>query len=157
MDYIGWRRRWRDVAGLTQQQLGERVGGSGAYVSMIENGERALTKRSRLIAFASALGVSITDLTAQPLPPRSPEEYAIYRIAPALRAALDEQLADDDQTWPLERWRSQLAIAMTVRMACDYTSLAATLPELVRQTRHLADTDSMEGYTYSAEPPGPQR
>jgi len=37
-----WHRyraaRWRDTAGMTQQQLADRVGKTRAYISLIENG-----------------------------------------------------------------------------------------------------------------------
>ena len=41
-DWIGLRvARWRDIAGMTQQGLADRVGVSREYVSMIENGKRS--------------------------------------------------------------------------------------------------------------------
>lgn len=64
-DWIGLRvARWRDVAGMTQQELADRVGVSAAYISMIEHGRRAVTKRSLLISLATALGVRVEDLIA---------------------------------------------------------------------------------------------
>lgn len=77
-DWIGLRvARWRDVAGMTQHELADRVGVSHAYMSMIEGGKRPVTKRSLLIELASALGVSITDLTGQPEQPRSRDDLAV--------------------------------------------------------------------------------
>ena len=43
--------RWRDVAGLTQEQLGARAGISKQYVSAIENGTR-LVHNNRDLVFA---------------------------------------------------------------------------------------------------------
>ncbi len=55
-DFVGqnvalWRRR-RD---MTQQVLADLCGVSQAYVSMLERGQRAIDKRSTVIALAEAL------------------------------------------------------------------------------------------------------
>ena len=42
LDFFGAEvRRWRTAAGLSQEQLGQRVGYSGAQVGKVETGERA--------------------------------------------------------------------------------------------------------------------
>lgn len=44
---------WRELRGFTQEQLAERIGTTGAVVSLLENGRRSLsTKWLRLIASA---------------------------------------------------------------------------------------------------------
>nr|MDT0657486.1 helix-turn-helix transcriptional regulator [Micromonospora sp. DSM 115978] len=135
-DWIGLRvARWRDIAGMTQQDLADRVGVSSAYISMIESGKRAVTKRSLIIALATALGVRVEDLTAQPQQPRNRAELAVYSAAPAIRRALD-----DDHDGPLpdvDDVARRVATAARARMACDYTTLAALLPSLVAETRRL--------------------
>lgn len=144
-DYIGYRvANWRRLAGLTQEQLAERVGVSNAYISMIENGSRAVTKRSLLIALATALGVSVTDLTGQPSRPRSRDELAVYSAVPALRGALDD---DPDSIEPITigQLASDVDQAMRARMACDYPTLARILPRIVADTRRLVDTDEQRG------------
>ncbi len=138
-DWIGLRvARWRDIAGMTQQELADRIGVSREYVSMIENGKRAVTKRSLLYELASALGVSITDLTGQPTPPRTAEERAAYIAAPAIRQALD---GPDDPVEP--RSIAHLADiadwAMGARMAGDWTTLGRILPGLISETAVLAE------------------
>jgi transcriptional regulator with XRE-family HTH domain len=144
-EFIGYRvARWRDIAGLTQDQLADRVGHSKAYISMIENGARPVTKRSLLIALATALGVSVTDLTGQPNRPRNRDELVLYTAVPALRGALDD---DPDTNPPMHP--DQLAAAvdqvMSARMACDYPTLARTLPAVITGTRQLAATDEDNG------------
>lgn len=93
-DFMGLRvARWRDIGGLTQQQLADAVGVTREYISMIENGHRPVTKRSLLISLAQALGVSITDLTGQPYEPVSQEDLLIYSISSGVRTALDSVTA----------------------------------------------------------------
>ncbi|GAB3156249.1 hypothetical protein GCM10027290_53840 [Micromonospora sonneratiae] len=136
--YIGLRiARWRDAAGMTQQELADRIGKSREYVSMIENGKRPITKRSLLFAFASALRVSPTDLTGQPEPPRSADDLAIYNAIPAIRGALDDD-PEDVNPLVLATLAADVDRAMAARMACDYQALAALLPRLVADTRRLA-------------------
>src|SRR4051812_17722515 len=134
-DYMGLRvARWRDIGGMTQQQLADAVGVTREYISMIENGKRPVTKRSLLIALARTLGVSVNDLTGQPYAPESPQELLIYGIASGVRQALDE---DYDDLRPVDPG----ALATTAhrvrvaRMACDYATLAHLLPDLAMQAR----------------------
>lgn len=141
-DYIGLRvARWRDIGGMTQQQLADAVGVTREYVSMIENGRRPVTKRSLLISLAQALGVSTTDLTGQPYEPVSQEDLLIYSIASGVRTALDEDYDEtvlpDPAVLAVRGHRVSVA-----RMACDYATLARLLPGLVADTRRLADTGS---------------
>ncbi|WP_428964538.1 helix-turn-helix transcriptional regulator [Micromonospora fluostatini] len=142
-DYIGLRiARWRTTAGLTQQQLADRVGVSGAYIAMIEGGKRAVTKRSLIIALATALGVRVEDLTAQPRTPRDSSELAVYSAAPGIRRALDE---DPDGPPPdVDDVARRAEEVVRARMACDYVAYAAMLPGLVADTRHLASAPRTE-------------
>ncbi|WP_433460677.1 helix-turn-helix domain-containing protein [Micromonospora sp. CA-248212] len=138
-DYIGLRvARWRDIAGLTQEQLAERVGYSNAYISMIENGQRIVTKRSLLIALATALGVSVNDLTGQPERPRSRDDLAVYSAVPLLRGALDD---DPDSADPVnvDQLTADVDRAMRARMMCDYPTLARILPGVLAESRRLSD------------------
>jgi transcriptional regulator with XRE-family HTH domain len=44
-------KAWRELRGYTQEQLGEKIGTTGAVVSLLENGQRSLsTKWLRKIA-----------------------------------------------------------------------------------------------------------
>lgn len=55
-------RAAREAAGLTQVQLAERSGRSQATVSQVESGVRARPDTDTQVAFATALGVPVTDL-----------------------------------------------------------------------------------------------
>ena len=54
---------WREHRGLTQEDLGEKVGLSGSYLSQTESGKREGTVRV-YTALARALGVDVDDLVA---------------------------------------------------------------------------------------------
>lgn len=138
-DWIGLRvARWRDIAGLTQTELATRVGHRREYISMIENGSRLVTKRSLLIALATALGVSVNDLTGQPDRPRTRDELAVYSAVPSLRGALDDE-PETRTTINIEHLAASVDQAMRARMACDYPTLARLLPALIADTRQLAN------------------
>jgi transcriptional regulator with XRE-family HTH domain len=148
---IGLRvARWRDIAGMTQQQLADRVAEqlgrehfSQAYISMIENGRRAVDRRPLLLALAHSLGVAVTDLTGQPYPPTARVDLDSYMVVPAIRSALDEP---DDPITP--RPVHQLAYAadraMAARMECDFPGLGAHLPGLLTDSRLLWDAGDAE-------------
>jgi transcriptional regulator with XRE-family HTH domain len=139
-DYIGLRvARWRDLGGMTQQQLATEIGVSREYVSMIENGKRAVTKRDLLLRLSRAIGVDANDLTAQPYPPTDRAELALHVIAPKLRRALD---GDDEpaEHLPLSRLSANTQTVMAARMACDYDTLGDLLPTLLAASIDLAET-----------------
>jgi transcriptional regulator with XRE-family HTH domain len=144
-DYLGLRiARWRDLGGMTQQQLADAIGVTREYISMIENGRRPVTKRSLLISLAEALGVSVGDLTAQPGEPQSKQELIIFNLASGLRHALDE---DPDDTAASTEPSALAAIAHRVsaaRMACAYAELAQLLPGLLADARRLAASNAEE-------------
>lgn len=79
LNTLGHRiRHFRTEAGLTLEQLGERVGIAGSQLSLIENGKRE-PKLSLLQAIASQTGVDVSDLISGEPPNR--------------RAALELELA----------------------------------------------------------------
>jgi transcriptional regulator with XRE-family HTH domain len=140
VDSIGLRvARWRDIAGMTQQQLADAAGITREYVSMIENGHRAVTKRSLLYDLAHALGVNVTDLTGQPAPPRNAEEREAYAAVPVIRQALDG-LDDPPQPRSLEHLGDLSDWTMSARMAGDWGAIGRILPGLLAESAILADS-----------------
>jgi transcriptional regulator with XRE-family HTH domain len=139
MDYIGKRvARWRDLAGMTQQDLADRLGRTQAWVSMVENGHRPVTRRDTLIQLANALKVDVQQLIAQPSI-RTKDELTIRRAIPGLRAALygpDEQ----PPARPTEDVAGDVERLMVARMACDYAALASLMAPMVAETAALVDT-----------------
>lgn len=138
-DYIGRRvARWRETAGITQQQLADAVGVSRSYVSLIESGGRAVTKRSLLIDLAGALGVSVPQLLDQPPSPRSRDDLVMSRAAAAVRVALDADPAARPVVGTLAERANTI---ISLRAACDYPALAAHLPPLIADARAVAGYD----------------
>jgi transcriptional regulator with XRE-family HTH domain len=135
---IGLRvARWRDINGLTQQQLADAVGVTQAYISQIENGQRPVTKRSLLYNLATALNVNISDLTGAPGVPRTADQMVIWATVPAVRTALDEDPMLTAR--PLEALTGAVDAAMRARMNCDYGYLRVTLPALISELRINAE------------------
>ena len=55
-------KKLRNQRGLTQEDLGKRVGVSYAYISMLESGAKKNPSLALLKRLAKALGVPVTDL-----------------------------------------------------------------------------------------------
>jgi len=77
---------WREKAGLTQEQLAERVGTSKASISRWETGERDPTAKV-LAAIAYALDREVADLFRDPARP-SPDALLAERINGQLQRAV---------------------------------------------------------------------
>ena len=73
-------RHLRKAAGLTLQELGEKVGRPAPYLSMLENGRRE-PKLSHISDLAAALGVDVSELLApEPPTPRAQLEIELERM-----------------------------------------------------------------------------
>jgi transcriptional regulator with XRE-family HTH domain len=57
--------RWRELAGMTQQDLADRVGMSRSYISQIERGGHPICRPSLLAGLAEALGVTVPQMQVQ--------------------------------------------------------------------------------------------
>jgi transcriptional regulator with XRE-family HTH domain len=86
---IGARiRRLRRSRGLSLDQAAGLAGISKPYLSRLERGERSVDSRALLHQIATALEVSITDLTGQPYVPRDREHADAHRGVTGTRLAL---------------------------------------------------------------------
>lgn len=142
-DWIGYRvARWRDLAGLTQRELAERIGVSREYISMIESGKRPVSTRRLLNELCQALGVHVEDLTMQPVAPRNTDEMVLYAMAPHVRRALDGEEPHSGQPRSLAQLAADADRAMSLRMTAGWEELAELLPALIVETVGL---DSDEG------------
>lgn len=62
--FLSQLRAVRTAAGLTQEQVAERLGQTQSFVSKCERGERRLDI-VELRAFCQAIGISLTDFISQ--------------------------------------------------------------------------------------------
>ncbi len=149
-DTIGARlralRRWR---GMTQAQLGGLSGIAPTLISMIENGQRPLDRRSQIAAVAAALGISETDLTGGPHLSADHQQADPYSGIPRLRAALLNSTLTDPVA---DRSRPAAVLAAAVRVAgelfrsCDYVTIGEQLPGVIDElyTRAAAPDDEAD-------------
>src|SRR5215471_9126465 len=114
-------RRWR---GKTQVELAGLAGLSPSFVSMVENGQRPLDRRSHIAALASALSVSETDLVGGPHLPSDPLQSDPHMSIPPLRVALETNSLTDpacDRARPLDELVRELRdVAGPLFAVCDY-------------------------------------
>jgi transcriptional regulator with XRE-family HTH domain len=120
-------RRWRTAAGLTQEELGERIGWSGANVSSAERSADPGRDKRRfdaalLVALASALGVPLIALFLPP-PDADGKEMA------ELFARVLPETPDDSPV--MEAYRRALADAAERHLdIADAASLVAYLQDM---------------------------
>lgn len=134
-------RLWRDV---TLRATAELAGISPAYLSMIENGERQLERRSTLEAIARALRVSPIELGALPT-----NSVVDPEVAKALDSLLDVEAALTDVALgevtviprPWEEIRSDVAhLYQVLRPRADIAAQMRMLPGLIRELNALYAT-----------------
>lgn len=95
MDYVdlGKRvRKQRQLIGLTQQELAERIGVSTSFVGHVERGTRKASLET-LVALSNALGVSVDYLLAGSLQGGPDEEDASAAMDPNRRLVIREILS----------------------------------------------------------------
>jgi len=83
-------RRRRRRRGLTQVALAELSGLSGSFLSMVETGQRTLTRRDHINAVAAALRVSPAELAPSTIPGLDSWAPALPGSASAFPALRDE-------------------------------------------------------------------
>lgn len=60
---IGERiKQLRERSGLSQEELGNRMGVTKSYISKLENGKKKLNKYDRILQVANALNVHISEI-----------------------------------------------------------------------------------------------
>jgi transcriptional regulator with XRE-family HTH domain len=148
--YVGQRiREWRLRRGLSQQALADLVGLSRTAVTMYENGDRELDSRQRLYDFATALQVSLADLTGLDSERLNPNVVQFHTAVPRIEAALmcAGNLDLPSQLASAATLASEADHALSIRAATDYRRLGALLPDLItglyQHTQHGNERDRM--------------
>lgn len=121
---------WRKRRGKNQTTLAGMAGITQPYLSQIESGVRPVGRRATLVALATALDVSVEELTGQPGDPTAPARAGAAAWVPAIRQSLimrDLGEIGDEQ--------GDLPEALAARARWDFAGAAPLLPPLISSAR----------------------
>jgi transcriptional regulator with XRE-family HTH domain len=129
-----WLRQIRESRGKSLRVVAGLSGVlSAASLSRIENGLRALDRRSEIVALANVLQIAPSELTRLPVP--APENGDADSATDAVRLALMAVSHDQPggQVVPVDVLRARVTALLDARCRCDRQDEAvAALPELIR-------------------------
>jgi transcriptional regulator with XRE-family HTH domain len=117
---------WRQRRGKSQRILAGLAGMSQPYLSQIESGSRPVERRATLVALASALGVSIADLTGHSVDPTDPVRAAAAANVPDIREALIRR-----EIGELAEPRHDVRELMLAGGRYDFATVAPQLPNML--------------------------
>jgi transcriptional regulator with XRE-family HTH domain len=139
-------RRWR---GKSQVELAQLAGLSPSFVSMVENGQRPLDRRSHIAALATALKVSETDLVGGPHLTPDPLQSDPHMGIPALRVALQTNTLTTpavDHARPLPEVVEEVNGRIEpLRRACNYVAIGQMLPDVLDDLHYHVAAPADEG------------
>lgn len=131
-------RRVREVRAWRKRSLTATAGLAGmspAYLSMIERGERPVTKRDVLERLANALQVSPAELTGKPYAPADPASETVMAAMAAVGDALTGWWVGEAPATANRPWAAIQAdldsLNLSLRPNADYAAQATLLPDLV--------------------------
>lgn len=136
--YVGQRvrelRAWR---GMNQIATAGLAGISSSYLSMIESGQRPVTRHAILEGLANALRVSPEELTGQPYVLPDPLSGEAHAGIAAIEAALDahdlgHDPGGDPRPWPVLEQEVQ-HLNDVLRAEADYAGLGGVIPGLLAE------------------------
>jgi transcriptional regulator with XRE-family HTH domain len=135
-------RRYRRSRGLSLDQAAGLSGVSKSYLSRLERGERSVDSRALLLRIASALEVSVSDLTGQPYLPRDRQHADAHRGVAGIRLAL---LDPSGPLQPEAQVADMVDSLPEALSTCDLVAQARLIPGLLRWTQqHALAGDSPE-------------
>lgn len=134
-------RLWRDV---TLRATAELAGVSPAYLSMVENGQRFVQKRSTLAAIARALRIAPSELGSLPVSGLIDPDFDRTRAGVVdIEAALTD-VALGEQTVNPRPWEAIAAdvehLYEVLRPRADLVAQTAMLPGLIRELNAMIAT-----------------
>ncbi len=108
------------------------AGISTGHLSRIERGERALDRRSVIVALADALQISPMELTTLPVP--APGDGVTDATIGAIRAALQavSMGEPEGQVQPVEQLAARVRTVLDATQACRNVEVGLVLPGLIR-------------------------
>lgn len=128
--------RLREIRGVRGKSLAVIAGLAGiheSYLSRLERGERALDRRSLIVALANALQVSPSELFemgTSPLPTDPVMESSIGGVRDALQAV--DMGEPDGQVQPIEELEARAQAVMRATQNLRLADAGAMLPDLIR-------------------------
>jgi transcriptional regulator with XRE-family HTH domain len=126
-------RAWR---GLSVAAVAGLAGISAPYLSMIERGQRPVTKYALLESLAQALRISPMELTGKPYQPTDPVSNQSHAAVAAIEdVVMGWQIGEvpDGPTRPWPAIQADLDLLNeTLRPRSDYAAEAVLLPHLIR-------------------------
>lgn len=137
---IGERlRRIRRSRGKSQAVIAGLAGISESHLSRLESGERALDRRSLIVALADALEVAPSELTALPIP--APGDGAADAAVDAVRSALQAVAmgVPAGQVQPVEQLSARVHAVLDAKQRCHHGEVSVTLPGLIRDLHTTID------------------
>ncbi|MEU0501529.1 helix-turn-helix transcriptional regulator [Nocardia sp. NPDC005998] len=144
--YVGRQvRAIRARRGMSQQVLADRAGLSRGAIAKYENGERPIDSRRTLLALASALGVTVGDLTGHDQEKLDPATAGFHMVVPEIETVLWSRgnVTDTRPPRSLDELTALAHTATKIRNNCDYATLGPMLvPMLTDGYRHIRDANS---------------
>lgn len=126
-------RELRKAQGKSLAVISGLAGISPSYLSRLESGDRALDRRSLVVALANALEVApseITGATAATTVGELEEDRSLNQVRLALLAV---SMGDPrGEVLPWEALMVRVADVLTKQRECDYALVGALLPQLIR-------------------------
>ncbi|WP_007023907.1 helix-turn-helix domain-containing protein [Saccharomonospora iraqiensis] len=124
-------RRLRHARGKSLAVVAGLAGISPSYLSRLESGDRALDRRSLIVALADALDVAPSELAQNTLAEIGPagEERALIEVRLALLSV--GMQAPNGVRQPVEALRTRVAEVLTAQRNCDHALVGDHLPGLI--------------------------
>ena len=124
-------RQIRNARGKSLKVIADRAGISAGYLSRLESGERALDRRSLIVALANALEVAPSEITGTALevPGDLEEDRALRDVRLALLSVGMGQ--PHGEVLPVEALTPRVTEILEAQRLCDYALVGAKLPTLI--------------------------
>lgn len=125
-------RQIRRARGKSLTVVAGLAGISPSYLSRLESGDRALDRRSLLVALANALEVAPSEITRAPMVQAGEleEDRSLGAVRLALLSVSMGQLLGE--VAPLKMLEQRVNEILTAQRDCDYARVGTELPGLIR-------------------------
>ncbi|MCP2258853.1 Helix-turn-helix domain-containing protein [Streptoalloteichus tenebrarius] len=134
-------RAWRKMSVTVTAEL---AGITKGYLSLIERGQRAVTKRTTLEALAQALRVSPTDLLGKPYAPHDAASDEAHAGIPELTAVLSGWRVGEIPDVKVREWGAIQAdvdqLNAVLRANADYAAQSRLVPALTKELLAAVNT-----------------